>query len=66
MQSIIRRKQVQLRTGLSRSSIYSKISQNNFPKPISLGHRCVGWIESEITEWIEERIKKSRNNQEVK
>ncbi|STX44495.1 prophage CP4-57 regulatory protein AlpA [Legionella donaldsonii] len=57
---ILRRRAVQERTGLGRSSIYSKISQGEFPKPIALGDRSVGWIEEEITSWIEQRIQSSR------
>ncbi|WP_083860681.1 AlpA family phage regulatory protein [Chromobacterium haemolyticum] len=64
--TIIRRKQVEARTGLCRSTIYDKLNPNsprhdtNFPKPISLGTGAVGWIESEVTEWIEARILMSR------
>lgn len=47
---ILRRKQVENRTGLSRSTIYMKISDGNFPKSVPLGPRAVGWIESEIEE----------------
>ena len=42
--SILRLPDVKSRTGLSRSTIYLRISQNNFPAPISLGGRAVGWI----------------------
>ena len=59
-QTILRRKQVEDLTGLCRSAIYQKISKGIFPKPISLGTRAVGWLESEINNWIEWRIKKSR------
>lgn len=45
---IIRRKQVQEKTGLSRSSIYLYIANGIFPKPVSLGARAVGWPEHEI------------------
>lgn len=65
--TILRRKQVELRTGLSRSTIYSKINGTRsgecdptFPKPISLGAKAVGWIESEIEDWITAQIIKSR------
>lgn len=44
------------RTGLSRSTIYLNISKGLFPKNISLGSRSVGWLESEINEWIKERV----------
>jgi prophage regulatory protein len=57
---IIRRKQVEARTGLPRSSIYEQQKNGTFPQPINLGPRAVGWVESEIDEWIEERIQKSR------
>ena len=57
---ILRLPLVRERTGLSRSSIYLRISEGRFPRPISLGERAVGWLESEITEWLNRRIKASR------
>jgi len=39
---------------------YDLISKNQFPKPIFLGARAVGWLESEIDAWIAERVKASR------
>ena len=57
---ILRRPLVQERTGLSRSSIYLRISEGRFPRPVSLGARAVGWLESEITEWLNRRIESSR------
>jgi len=53
---ILRRKQVEERTKLSRSSIYFFIKEGTFPKPIPLGARAVGWVESEIDAWIAARI----------
>ena len=53
---IIRLRDVMSATGLARSTIYKHISENTFPKPVSMGDRCVGWIESEIQDWILERI----------
>ena len=38
-------------TGLSRSSIYLRISTNEFPKPVKLGRRAVGWPEESIIAW---------------
>ena len=49
------------RTGLSRSTIYVRLEQGRFPRPVSLGARAVGWIESEVDEWIRERIEESRD-----
>lgn len=57
---ILRLSDVKTRTGLSRSTIYLNISKASFPKPISLGARCVGWLESEIDSWITACIKNSR------
>ena len=43
-------------TGLSRSTLYLYIAEGRFPKPVSLGDRCVGWVESEVHDWILARI----------
>ncbi len=56
----LRLPEVQDRTGLSRSTIYARLDQGRFPRPVSLGSRAVGWIESEVEEWIRERIEESR------
>ena len=54
--SILRRKQVEKRTGLSRSTIYLRIQEGAFPKPVNLGARAVGWLENEIEAWLAERV----------
>jgi prophage regulatory protein len=51
---------VKARTGLSRSTIYLRISEGRFPKPVSLGGRAVGWVEEEITDWLNQQIEASR------
>ena len=53
---IIRLKEVIGSTGLARSTIYKYIAEGTFPKPVSLGDRCVGWVDSEVHEWILARI----------
>jgi prophage regulatory protein len=58
--SLLRMDQVKTRTGLSRSSIYAKVSTGEFPKPIALSSRSVAWIEAEIAAWIQARIANSR------
>lgn len=58
--TILRLPAVKTHTGLSRSTIYLRIAEGTFPKPISLGRRAVGWIDSEIQEWLEKQIKASR------
>ena len=54
--AILRLPEVKKVTGLSRSGIYQLISLNQFPKQIKLGARSSGWIESEVLEWIDEKI----------
>jgi prophage regulatory protein len=58
--SILRLPVVKARTGLSRSTIYLRVSEGTFPKPVSLGGRAVGWVEAEIQQWLEQRIEASR------
>ena len=58
--SILRLPQVLTRTGLSRSTIYLRISEGSFPRPVSLGGRAVGWIEEEVDDWLDKQIKASR------
>ena len=57
---IIKRPEVEIVTGLSRSSIYAKMEDGTFPKTIKLSKRSVGWLESEIQDWLNERISASR------
>lgn len=59
--AILRLPAVKARTGLSRSTIYLRVSEGAFPKPVSLGARAVGWVEVEIEQWLEQRIDISRN-----
>ncbi len=58
--TILRLPTVRTRTGLSRSTIYLRVSQGSFPRPLSLGARAVGWLESDIEGWISRRIEESR------
>ena len=51
---------VMARTGLSRNTIYLRISKGCFPRSISLGGRAVGWIDTEVNEWVAQQIKASR------
>jgi prophage regulatory protein len=58
--TILRLPAVKTSTGLSRSTIYLRVSQGTFPRPVSLGGRAVGWLEAEIQEWLQRRIEASR------
>lgn len=57
---LIRLKEVIAMTGLSRASVYKFVSENRFPSQISLGYRCVAWVESEVQQWIDQRVQESR------
>jgi prophage regulatory protein len=58
--TILRLPTVKARTGLSRSTIYLRIAEGSFPAPVSLGGRAVGWIETEVNDWLAKRIEASR------
>lgn len=60
--AILRRKDVIKKTGLSRSSIYHRISTGTFPKQIHLGGNIVGWLESDVEEWIASHVRAGRNS----
>ncbi len=49
---ILRRRQVQERTGLSRSTIYELVRRGEFPAPIKLTTYAVGWLDSEVDDWL--------------
>jgi prophage regulatory protein len=72
--TILRRKQLEQRTGLFRSGIYGKLKFNpkrpkefdpSFPKPIKLGPgaKAVGWIEAEVNAWLTAQVENSRKVQ---
>jgi len=58
--TILRLPTVKARTGLSRSTIYLRVSDGNFPRPVQLGGRAVGWVETEIDEWLVQQIENRR------
>ena len=50
---ILRRRDVEEQIGLGCSTIYAYMAAGKFPKPIKIGRRAVGWLESDIIDWIE-------------
>lgn len=52
---ILRLPEVKARTTLGRSTIYDAITRGDFPQPMKLGLRAVGWIEAEVDAWVEAR-----------
>ena len=61
----IRQPAVEDRSGLCGSTIWQRISEGTFPKPIKLGVQAVGWIESEIDEWMDQMIEASRGDKKA-
>lgn len=57
---ILRLPAVKHQTGLSRSTLYKLISSGEFPKQIDLSGRSVGWLESDVQNWIRQRLAASR------
>jgi prophage regulatory protein len=53
---VLKRLAVQDKAGLSKTALYQKISEGTFPKPVRLGRKAVGWIESELDQWIAARV----------
>lgn len=49
---VLRLAEAQEMTGLSRSCIYVMMGKNKFPLPVRLTDKSVGWIESEVADWI--------------
>lgn len=62
---LIRRKEVQTKTGLGASSIYAMMKSGEFPLCLNLSERRVAWIESDINQWIANRIAQHKAVQEV-
>ena len=59
-QKLLRLQKVKQTTGLSKTTIYARIAEGNFPKQIPLGPRLVVWVESDIQNWISEQVSAAR------
>ncbi|WP_372403758.1 helix-turn-helix transcriptional regulator [Acinetobacter piscicola] len=57
---LIRRKEVQEKTGLGASSIYAMMKSGEFPQCLNLSERRVAWVESDVDSWVEDRIAKHK------
>ncbi len=56
MARILREREVKHLTGLSRVTRWRLEKVDRFPRRVQLTQRCVGWAESEVLEWLAERI----------
>ncbi len=57
-QKLLRLSSVKEQTGLSRSSIYAAVAEGSFPPAVPIGKRAVAWIEEEVQNWIQRKIRK--------
>ncbi len=62
-EAVLRRKAVESRVGLSRTTIYDMTAKGAFPRQIQLGPRAVGWRESDINAWIASRQEAAKREQ---
>ena len=58
---LLRRKQVEEASGLSRSSIYQMMAEGRFPKPLKVGRRAVRWSEEDLKQWQEALLEQSND-----
>ena len=54
--ALIRRKEVQRRTSLSRSQLYALMQKGAFPKQVSLGPKSAAWLDTEVDDWVHQRL----------
>lgn len=58
--ALLRRREVERRTGLSRSTIYALVASEQFPAPIRVTANTTAWLAGEVDAWIRDRIAASR------
>lgn len=58
--NLIRLPEVQRRTGYSKAWIYKLLKEKQFPAAVKIGSRAVAFVESEINDWVNQRIAESR------
>jgi len=56
LEKIIRLKTVLARTGLSRSTVYRKITEGTFPSQVKISVHAAGWRESAVNRWIDDPV----------
>ena len=59
---LIRLRQVMQMTGLGRSSIYNYMKDQSFPKQVKITSSLSAWVETEINEWIQDKVNQRDNN----
>jgi len=64
-QTLLTRQAVEDITGFRRAFIYQSVKAGTFPRPIRIGQKSVRWVESEVREWIEDRIREDRERSDL-
>lgn len=59
---LLRRPEVELKTGKSRAALYEAIRAGTFPAPVPIGRNSVAWLEAEVDQWIAARIDERQAN----
>lgn len=59
-QSILRMREILRELSISRSTFYVLVKSGKFPQPINLSGRAVGWLSTDVDDFIKARIKASR------
>lgn len=59
---ILKTKDVLKKTTIGRTTLHRKVKEGSFPAPIVLGPHSVGWVESEVDEWISKRMESRAAN----
>ncbi|MCG7373256.1 AlpA family transcriptional regulator [Pseudomonas luteola] len=59
---LLRRREVEQKTGKSRAAIYEAIRLGTFPEPVAIGTNSVAWLEAEIDQWIADRLAERNQN----
>ena len=62
---VLRIEDVSRKSGCGRGLIYKQIAAGTFPRPLKIGPQAVGWLESEIDQWIEERVRERDTAEKV-
>ncbi|WP_321277560.1 AlpA family transcriptional regulator [Thiomicrorhabdus indica] len=57
---LIRLNLVREKTGLGKTSIYQLMKEGDFPQSIRISAKAVAWVESEVDQWIADRVQASR------
>lgn len=60
--TLIRPREAMRRCGIGRSTMWKMIKDGDFPKPVRITRRTVGFVEAEINDWVQQRIAASRGD----